>query len=89
MSEESANTVDVFETIRTTRSMRRLQADPVPNELIRKILEAGVCAPSGGNMQRWPVPDSSPRNRRAFSSGCRPKPRHRPDSHQSVPETAS
>jgi nitroreductase len=29
------------------------EADPVPNELIRKILEAGVCAPSGGNMQRW------------------------------------
>ena len=27
--------------------------DPVPNELIRKILEAGVCASSGGNMQRW------------------------------------
>jgi len=25
----------------------------VPNELTRKILEAGVCAPSGGNMQRW------------------------------------
>jgi hypothetical protein len=35
------------------RSMRRLKPDPVPNELIRKILEAGVCAPSGGNMQRW------------------------------------
>jgi nitroreductase len=44
---------DLFETIRTTRSMRRLKPDPVPNELIRKILEAGVCAPSGGNMQRW------------------------------------
>jgi hypothetical protein len=29
-----------------TRSMRRLKSDPVPNELIRKILEAGVCAPS-------------------------------------------
>jgi nitroreductase len=40
---------DVFEIIRTTRSMRRLKPDP----LIRKILEAGVCAPSGGNMQRW------------------------------------
>ena len=25
----------------------------MPNELIRKILEAGVCAPSGGNMQHW------------------------------------
>ena len=44
---------DLFENIRTTRSMRRLKPDPVPNELIRKILEAGVCAPSGGNMQRW------------------------------------
>jgi nitroreductase len=44
---------DLFEIIRTTRSMRRLKSDPVPSELIRKILEAGVCAPSGGNMQRW------------------------------------
>jgi hypothetical protein len=53
MPEESANTADLFEIIRTTRSMRRLRPDPVPNELIRKILETGVCAPSGGNMQRW------------------------------------
>ena len=44
---------NLFEIIRTTRSMRRLKSDPVPSELIRKILEAGVCAPSGGNMQRW------------------------------------
>ena len=44
---------DLFEIMRTTRSMRRLKPDPVPNDLIRKILEAGVCAPSGGNMQRW------------------------------------
>ena len=33
--------------------MRRLKPDPVPPELIRKILEAGTAAPSGGNMQRW------------------------------------
>ena len=44
---------DLFEIMRTTRSMRRLKPDPVPAELIRKILEAGVSAPSGGNMQRW------------------------------------
>src|SRR6476646_7356336 len=48
MSEETTATNDLFEGIRTTRSMRRLKPDPVPNELIRKILEAGVCAPSGG-----------------------------------------
>jgi nitroreductase len=44
---------DLFEIMGTTRSMRRLKPDPVPDELIRKILEAGVWAPSGGNMQRW------------------------------------
>src|SRR5438105_11192113 len=43
----------LFEIMQTTRSMRRLKPDPVPPALIRKILEAGVCAPSGGNMQRW------------------------------------
>jgi nitroreductase len=47
------DTRDLFEIMATTRSMRRLKPDPVPNELIRKILEAGTCAPSGGNMQRW------------------------------------
>jgi len=53
MPDASPNTADLFEIIRTTRSMRRLKPDPVPNDLIRKILEAGVCAPSGGNMQQW------------------------------------
>lgn len=53
MPDPAPNTNDLFEIIRTTRSMRRLKPDPVPNDLIRKILEAGVCAPSGGNMQRW------------------------------------
>jgi nitroreductase len=53
MADQVASATDLFEIIRTTRSMRRLKADPVPPDLIRKILEAGVCAPSGGNRQRW------------------------------------
>lgn len=53
MSAQAVSTTDLFEIIGTTRSMRRLKPDPVPSELIQKILEAGVCAPSGGNMQRW------------------------------------
>jgi nitroreductase len=44
---------DIFEIIHTTRAMRRLKPDPVPDDLIRKILEAGVCAANGGNYQRW------------------------------------
>ncbi|WP_428540809.1 nitroreductase family protein [Rhodopila sp.] len=44
---------DLFEIIRTTRSMRRLKPDPVPAELIRQILDAGIAAANGGNMQTW------------------------------------
>jgi len=43
----------LFETMQTMRAMRRLKPDPVPDELIRKILQAGACAPNGGNTQRW------------------------------------
>ncbi|MBI1179302.1 MAG: nitroreductase [Alphaproteobacteria bacterium] len=43
----------LFDIIHTTRAMRRLKPDPVPDELIRKILEAARSAPSGGNAQQW------------------------------------
>jgi nitroreductase len=48
-----AEGIDLFEIISTTRAMRRLKPDPVPDDLIRKILEAGVSAASGGNRQHW------------------------------------
>jgi nitroreductase len=52
MYDAAANTADLFEIIQTTRSMRRLKPDPVPNK-DPKNPQAGVCALSGGNMQRW------------------------------------
>jgi nitroreductase len=44
---------DLFEIIHSTRAMRRLKPDPVPDALVRRILEAGQCAPNGSNAQRW------------------------------------
>ncbi len=44
---------ELFDIIRTTRAMRRLKPDPIPDDLVRQILEAGTCAPSGGNAQKW------------------------------------
>ena len=44
---------ELFDIIRTTRAMRRLKPDPIPDDLVRQILEAGTCAPSGGNYQKW------------------------------------
>ena len=53
MAETTSGGTDVFEIMHTARSMRRLRPDPVPDELIRKILQAGACAANGGNTQRW------------------------------------
>jgi len=44
---------DVFHILYTCRSMRRLKPDPVPDELIYKVLDAGIRAPSGGGVQAW------------------------------------
>jgi len=45
--------MDVFEVINTTRAMRRLKPDDVPDELVWKVLAAAIRAPSGGNRQPW------------------------------------
>ena len=41
--------IGLFDAMRTMRAMRRLKPDPVGDELIREIIEAGTWAPSGGD----------------------------------------
>jgi nitroreductase len=53
MPEPTPQGTELFEIIHTTRAMRRLKPDPVPDDLIRQILLAGQAAASGGNNQRW------------------------------------
>jgi nitroreductase len=48
-----AEKADLFETMQTMRAMRRLKPDAVPDHLVRRILESAICAPNGGNTQRW------------------------------------
>jgi nitroreductase len=48
-----AEGTELFEIMHTTRAMRRLKPDPVPDALIDRILEAGQCAPNGANAQQW------------------------------------
>lgn len=43
----------LFDAIYTARALRRLKPDPVPDELITKVLNAAIRAPSGGNAQNW------------------------------------
>jgi len=42
-----------FDLVGSVRAMRRLRSDPVPDELLWKVLNAGVQAPSGMNIQPW------------------------------------
>jgi nitroreductase len=44
---------DVFDIMHTTRAMRRLKPDPVPDELVVRILRAGASAANGDNTQKW------------------------------------
>jgi nitroreductase len=44
---------DLFEAIYTTRAMRRLKPDPVPREIIMKVIEAATLSPSNSNRQPW------------------------------------
>ncbi|OPY29424.1 MAG: nitroreductase A [Methanocella sp. PtaU1.Bin125] len=45
--------MDVFKAIETRRSIRKYEDRRIPEDLARKILEAGRLAPSAANRQPW------------------------------------
>ncbi|HEY5797414.1 MAG TPA: nitroreductase [Bosea sp. (in: a-proteobacteria)] len=51
----SETELSVLEAVENRRSIRRFLPDPVPVDIIRKILTAAARAPSGTNFQPWNV----------------------------------
>ncbi len=45
--------MDIREALYTTRAMRRVTDEPVPEDVQMRILDAAIRAPSGGNGQGW------------------------------------
>lgn len=45
--------MEVFEAIKGRRSIRKYTKDPIPEDFIVKILDAGRWAPSASNRQPW------------------------------------
>lgn len=45
--------MDLSEALYTTRAMRRVKPDPIPDEIVARMLDAAIRAPSGGNAQNW------------------------------------
>ena len=47
--------MDLIETLRSTAAVRDFTDEPVPDEVIARILDNARFAPSGGNRQGWRV----------------------------------
>jgi nitroreductase len=55
MSETTNLAEPLYEAMSTLRAVRRLKTDPIPEDVLRRILQAAAWAPSGGNVQPWRV----------------------------------
>lgn len=45
----------IYEMMSTLRAVRRLRPDPIPDDVMDRVLQAAAWAPTGGNMQPWRV----------------------------------
>jgi nitroreductase len=45
--------MELIDAILTRRTIRKYKGDPVPDELLDKVLQAAMAAPSTGNQQPW------------------------------------
>ena len=47
--------MDIYSAMSTLRAVRRLKPDPIPRDVLERVLEAATWAPTGGNTQPWRV----------------------------------
>jgi nitroreductase len=47
--------MELFDVMRSTFAAREFTSDPVPDEVVYRILDHARYAPSGGNRQGWRV----------------------------------
>ena len=46
---------DLYRLMSTLRAVRKLRPDPIPGDVLGRVLQAACWAPTGGNMQPWRV----------------------------------
>lgn len=47
--------MDLYQAMRSAATVRRYRSDPIPDQVLHRILDAARHAPSGGNLQGWRV----------------------------------
>ena len=64
----------LYDAMSTLRAVRRLRSDPIPDDVLERILQAAAWAPSGGNVQPWRmVVVKDPATRQAIGDLYRPQ----------------
>ena len=82
--------MDVVEAIRSRKSIRGYKPDPVPEEILREILDIALRAPSGLNAQTWEITVVTGKvlenikhgNMEMLISGATPSPEVEPEPYQ-------
>ena len=46
---------NVYEAMSTLRAVRRLKPDPIPTDVLGRVLQGAAWAPTGGNAQPWRI----------------------------------
>jgi nitroreductase len=47
--------MELYDAMSTLRAVRRLKADPIPGDVLTRVLTAATWAPTGGNHQAWRI----------------------------------
>jgi nitroreductase len=47
--------VDVYEAVTSRRAVRGFTDQPVPSEVLERVLSAAAWSPSGSNLQPWHI----------------------------------
>ena len=47
--------MEIYEAMSTLRAVRRLKPDPIPDQVMQRVLQAAVWAPTGGNVQPFRI----------------------------------
>ncbi len=50
-----SDSMPLYGAMSTLRAVRRLKPDPIPTDVLERILQAAAWAPSGGNVQPWRI----------------------------------
>ena len=63
--------LEFYDVVRTRRSVRSYKPDPVPEEVLNRVLEAVRIAPSGSNRQPWRwILVKDPETKRKLAEAC-------------------